>query len=227
MPSAKRIVARSKPADACRQCKRSLGDLRVKRCPKCPAEPEGPLPCPKCRERPGRTSFGLCKRCYNDMPLAERSKLDRRDRNPPNPAWSEVGPPPAPRRATEAAPGSFEKLCILAERIDAGLDPWHEDDADAAPVGIVSALAQMCFDKEVGGVAWCNWNKGWRARPWFTPSPFRYQRYHLGYYPCQEHAVMVVREWRELAEKIGPQKAMHDIRKKWAWARYPLFQTKG
>lgn len=175
--------------------------------------------CLKCLSGPGTKSFGLCDACYRAMPERTRERLDRLSSAKINPAWNDDSEPSPAARASDAEPGSFEKVLILAERIAKGFDPWHEDDA-GEPVDMVTALNKMGIEHIISGVAYCNWNRGFRVRPWWDN-----ERFHLGYYQCQEHAVSVVREWRDLAARIGPKKAQNDIRRKWAWARYPLFKS--
>lgn len=150
------------------------------------------------------------------MPAEERAGLARRERSAALPIWLVTGDRPRPSAPTAALPGSAEKLRALAQRIDLGLDPWHPEDAGAAPIDATVALAEMSFAKNVGGVHWCAELRKWRARPWWTIKQFRYQRYHLGYFRDRADAVVAVRQWRELAEEIGPKEAMLSI---WASRR--------
>jgi len=42
--------------------------------------------------------------------------------------------PHGPPQATMAIPGSEEKIAVLAARVEAGLEMWHEDDGPGLSV---------------------------------------------------------------------------------------------
>lgn len=198
----------------CKECHRVLGDLDVERCPKCPPEPKA-VPCPECRIRPGRTSFGLCKFCYKGLSAEERAKRGRRDRTAPHPDWLKVEPPPSPPAATKAMPGSYEKLRVLRDRVKLGLEPWHPADP-SKDLNYTQAFIEIQVSRADGhgdgGVHWCPDLRKFRAYPWWTLKRFRYKRFHLGYYVDRADAIQAVWKWRSLAAQVGPKAAMLSIR---------------
>src|SRR5207237_452314 len=58
------------------------------------------------------------------------------------------GTAPLPPAATSAAPGSEEKIAILAERAKNRLSLWHPDDVTLETVpASAAALAQACLEE--------------------------------------------------------------------------------
>ena len=64
--------------DACPACGRLPGDGWQPRCAFCPDDPCGPRPCVRCHDRPIRTCFSLCRRCYDETTAGERRAMARR-----------------------------------------------------------------------------------------------------------------------------------------------------
>lgn len=80
--------------------------------------------CQHCNEKTRRTSGGnrgLCSVCYNN--------LDVREMYPPMHRYEQEGEGrPLPKSATDARPGSAEKVRVMAERYSRGLDITHPFD---------------------------------------------------------------------------------------------------
>lgn len=91
-------------------------------------------PSPRClhcsRLCGARTRRGLCRHCHADPALRQRygfapggypTTVDR------------LGEVPAPPLLTHAEPGSEQKLCILAQRYQAGVSLFHPGDRPLSP----------------------------------------------------------------------------------------------
>jgi hypothetical protein len=87
--------------------------------------------CCHCGKNPVNRPRGLCWTCYYAPGVREQhpstSKYARRGVGNFN------GNPDLPAEATEAAPGSAEKIEILARRAAMRMALWHPEDASAAP----------------------------------------------------------------------------------------------
>lgn len=219
MPSACRIThseTEREPAmpHACETCGRTQGDLWIDPCAYCRPDANEPLRCWKCRTRSVRCSFGLCRKCYQSTPAGQRAAMRKWKRQQPLPKIpNSTAEPVLPASPTSALPGSPEKLRIMVERLRNGQSMHHPDDALAVPRDLLMAFTEMCLHRDAGGVSWNPDLQKWRARPWWTLGPKQYRRFHLGYFLKQECAIVAVRRWRKMAAEIGPQQAMHEIRR--------------
>lgn len=216
MPSARRMASQPAPLidpNECTVCGRAALDLWEPPCAFCPPDPSEPLKCRRCAERPIRSPFGLCRKCYDELPAAERCKYPQRRRRGSPRTWSLAEPTQLPGEPTEALPGTEEKLRVMVERLRRRQCLFHPRDAQSNPRDLMIAFVEMCVAREAGGVHWVESMCKWRARPWWTHGLIRYKRYHLGYWREREEAVRAVRQWRDLAAEIGPKQAMLSIRR--------------
>ena len=82
--------------------------------------------CRHCQTKNSNRPRGLCWRCYNTRSVRDRypstSQFARRGVTDFN------GRTPRPTEATEAMPGSEEKILILIERAQLGQSLWHPED---------------------------------------------------------------------------------------------------
>ncbi len=94
--------------------------------------------CRHCNQSKVNRPRGLCWSCYYKPGVRDQypstSKYARRG------VGNFCGTPPVPTDATVAAPGSAEKIAILAERARLKQSLWHPNDATAA----AALLAQAC-----------------------------------------------------------------------------------
>lgn len=99
--------------------------------------------CQHCRKSKVNRPRGLCWSCYYKPGVREQfpstSKYARRG------VGNFCGVAPIPAFATVAAPGSPEKIAILAERAQNRQSLWHPEDTrlDSVPMA-AAALAQAC-----------------------------------------------------------------------------------
>lgn len=84
-------------------------------------------PCRHCKARPARKWRGLCTRCYYVMEVRALYPPDART-GPKGPPVNFKGGRRPPARPTDAAPGSEEKIRVLAERVAARTSLWHPLD---------------------------------------------------------------------------------------------------
>lgn len=198
--------------DCCEKCFRIPGDLGVSKCLHCPPDPVGVRMCGRCGERPVRTSYGLCRKCYKSMPAADRSRFGHREKRS-IPSWQNTIDPADIPEPTNFKPQTNEKIAVMGRRVGLRQETTHPEDALAKPV---TAATYYQFWIEIAlrydaprGIHWAPALRKWRARPWWDIKT----RYHLGFYRNREDAIWAVRRWHELAAEMGPQKAMIKIRK--------------
>jgi hypothetical protein len=161
---------------------------------------------PRCRHCRGDLGFscrrGLCRRCRTDPKIRQAyPRLPAANgAGSPWSAWGSPDPLPPARRATDAAPGSAEKIAVLIARAAARVELFHPDD-DGEPVAATVGLSEAVVGKTAGvyrvqkkTVRWraypvnprARLGKGKRARP----------RIHLGYFATHEEAVAEVVAWQ-------------------------------
>lgn len=117
-----------------------------------------------------------------------------------------------PAKPTTSLPGTEAKLLVMVDRLRLGQSLHHPLDAGAKPADIETAVLDMTLQRDALGVHWNDRKPAaWRARPWWTIKPGVYRRFHLGYFRDREKAIVAIRQWRELAEEVGPEKATRSI----------------
>jgi len=165
--------------------------------------------CVRCEERPSRVSYGLCRRCYELLPLEDRRQFERRPLRRAPAEWLTPDIDNKPAEATSARPCTAAKVEVMCRRAAALENLHHPDDAGAKTIKAVNyelAYMEMCLRYDAPKGIERRKNR-WRARPWWG-----YERFHLGYFSQQHEAIAAAREWKILAAEIGPQKAMLQIR---------------
>ena len=99
-------------------------------------EDVAPTLCLKCRVKE-QSFHSVCMTCKKSMTRAELNRFPRRPYFH-EPEWhSEVGPRPIPQTATDAPPGSAEKIRIMRQRIENGEEVHHADDRKEHPDGSI------------------------------------------------------------------------------------------
>lgn len=106
----------------CRQCRiNTTPSHRLSLCRDCDSRPL----CRDCGRVPANRARGLCNRCYLDAPRVR----------PRAPEADVMGRRPLPRTPTAYAPGTVEKLDVLAERAERRESLHHPCDADHGGAG--------------------------------------------------------------------------------------------
>ena len=124
------------PRGLCRTCSviRSIRDQY----PAPPAAPKKRPACRHCRQRYSCRPRGLCWPCFGDPAVRDLypTAITRTSRRG---VGNEAGGYVPPSEPTDAAPGTPEKIEVLAERAGRGESLWHPGDA-GGPVSVLGIL---------------------------------------------------------------------------------------
>lgn len=109
--------------------------------------------CRHCHKSKVNRPRGLCWSCYYKPGVRDKypstSKYARRGHG------NITGTPPEPVRATDAEPGSEEKIRVLAERVRRRESLWHPEDArvETPAAAAAAALAEAAKPRREEPVA--------------------------------------------------------------------------